>query len=183
MKTIHRILAGATLALPLVLFAQATRPAPAIDDAAIVGIFDIANTWDIETGSLAASKAVRADVKAFGAALARDHKIVRDSGRALATKLKVTPTPVAADFPLKVAHEAGVKKLQGLRGAEFDKAFLEHEVAYHKAVVEAVTKTFLPVIKSLELKAFVEKVAPAFVAHQQAAEQLLKNESAKHGHR
>ena len=86
----------------------------------------------------------------------------------------MTPTPVPADFPLKVAHEAAMKKLQGLSGGAFDKAFLEHEVAYHKAVVDAVTTTLLPAIRNAELKAFVQKVAPLFVAHMKAAELLLK---------
>lgn len=174
MPSLYRVLAGAAVVAPLLVLAQNRSPAPAIDDAAIVGIFDVANTWDIETGSLAASKAVRPEVKEFGAMLVRDHRIVRDSGRALATKLKVTPTPVPADFPLKVAHEAALKKLQGLNGAAFDQAFLEHEVAYHKAVVDAIKTTLLPAISSAELKALVEKVAPAFVAHQVAAQQLLK---------
>lgn len=182
MKAVYRVLAATAAVIPVVLFAQATRSAPAIDDAAIVGIFDIANTWDIETGSLAESKAANPEVKQFGAMLARDHKVVRDSGRALAGKLKVTPTPVAADFPLKVAHEAGMKKLHGLSGAAFDKAFLEHEVAYHAAVIDAVTNTLMPAIKSLELKALVQKVAPAFVAHKVAAEALLKKQPAKHDH-
>lgn len=182
MRMLHRTLAAAALVVPVILFAQGKAAAPALDDAAIVGIFDIANTWDIATGSLAASKATRKEVKDFGAMLARDHKTVQDSGRALAAKLKVTPTPVPADFPLKVAHEAAMKNLQGLSGAAFEKAFLEHEVAYHKAVIDAVTKTLLPAIKSAELKALVQKVAPAFVAHQQAAEQLLKGQAGDHGH-
>ena len=157
--------------VPGLAFAQA---APAIDDAAIVGIFDIANTWDIATGSLAATKGMRQDVKDFGAMLARDHKTVQQQGRDLAAKLKVTPTPVPSNFPLKVAHDAAIRKLESLSGAAFDKAFLEHEVAYHKAVVDAVTTTLLPAIKNAEVKAFVEKVAPAFVAHMKAAETLLK---------
>lgn len=157
--------------VPGLAFAQA---APAIDDAAIVGIFDIANTWDIATGSLAATKGVRQDVKDFGAMLARDHKTVQQQGRDLAAKLKVTPTPVPSNFPLKVAHDAAIRKLESLSGAAFDKAFLEHEVAYHKAVVDAVTTTLLPAIKNAEVKAFVEKVTPAFVAHMKAAETLLK---------
>jgi putative membrane protein len=182
MRTLYRMLLGTAAALPVILLAQSKGAAPAIDDAAIIGIFDIANTWDIATGSLAATKGTRQDVKDFGAMLARDHKIVRDSGRALATKLKVTPTPVAADFPLKVQHEEAMKKLQGLSGAAFDQAFLEHEVAYHKAVIDAVNKSFMPAIKSVELKALVQKIAPAFVAHQQAAEQLLKKQAVKHDH-
>jgi len=177
-----KTLIGAAVALPVILLAQSKKAAPAIDDAAIVGIFDIANTWDIETGALAATKATRQDVKDFGAMLARDHKIVQDSGRALATKLKVTPIPVATDFPLKVQHEEAMKKLQGLSGAAFDQAFLEHEVAYHNAVIDAVNKSLLPAIKSVELKTLVQKIAPAFVAHQVAAEQLLKKQPVKHDH-
>jgi putative membrane protein len=169
-----KTLIGAAVALPVILLAQSKKAAPAIDDAAIVGIFDIANTWDIATGSLAATKATRQDVKDFGAMLARDHKYVQQQGRDLAARLKVTPTPVPASFPLKVSHDAAMKKLEGLSGTAFDKAFLEHEVAYHKAVVDAVTTTLLPAIKNAEVKAFVEKVAPAFVAHMQAAEHLLK---------
>jgi putative membrane protein len=102
--------------------------------------------------------------------------MVQGQGRDLAGKLKVTPTPVANDFALKVSHDAAMKKLKGLSGPAFDKAFLEHEVGYHGAVIDAVTKSFLPAIKSAELKAFVEKVAPAFVAHKMAAEQLLKGQ-------
>ena len=182
MRSFNRTLLGAALVVPAILLAQSKTAAPGIDDAAIVGIFDIANTWDIATGSLASTKGASKEVKDFGAMLARDHKVVQDSGRALATKLKVTPTPVAADFPLKVQHEAAMKKLQGLSGAAFDKAFLEHEVAYHKAVIEAINTTLMPAIKSGELKALVQKVAPAFVAHQVAAEQLLKKQPVKHDH-
>lgn len=176
MRTLYRILAGAAVVAPVFLLAQGKPQTPALDDAAIAGIFDIANTWDIETGSLAATRAARQDVRDFGAMLVNAHTIVRDSGRALAAKLKVTPTPVPADFPIKVAHEAAMQKLKGLSGAAFDKAFLEHEVAYHAAVIDAVTKTFLPTIKSIELKAFVEKIAPAFVAHKEGAEALLKKQ-------
>lgn len=182
MRTLHRTLAAAALALPVILLAQGKAATPTLDDAAIVGIFDIANSWDIATGSLAATRASRQDVKDFGAMLARDHKVVQDSGRALAAKLKVTPTPVPADFPLKVAHEAAMKRLQGLSGAAFDRAFLEHEVAYHKAVIDAVNKTLVPALKSAEVKALVLKIAPAFVAHQVAAEELLKKQPADHGH-
>lgn len=174
MRMTLRALVAVTAFVPATVVAQAKPAAPAIDDAAIVGIFDIANTWDVETGSLAATKATRQAVKDFGAMLARDHKTLQGQGRDLAAKLKVTPAPVPNDFPLKVSHEVAMKTLQGLSGPAFDKAFLEHEVAYHKAVVDAVTNTLLPAIKNAELKAFVEKVAPAFVGHMKAAEALLK---------
>ena len=54
MRTLYRTLLTVSLLAPASLVAQAKSAPPAIDDAAIVGIFDIANTWDIATGSLAA---------------------------------------------------------------------------------------------------------------------------------
>jgi putative membrane protein len=172
MATLRRVSSAAALVVPVVLLAQVGK-SPAIDDAAIVGIFDAANTWDMSTGALAAKKATRADVKEYGAMIARDHEQVRQQGRDLAKKLAVTPTPVAKDFPLLKNHEEAMKKLNSLTGEAFDRAFLEHEVAYHKAVIDAVTTTFLPAIQNAELKAFVQKVAPAFQAHMLAAQKLL----------
>ena len=172
MRMTYRTLVAATVALAACLHAQ-SRSALPLEDAAIVGILDSANAWDIATGSLAATRSARQDVKDFGALLVRDHRTLLDSGRVLATKLKITGRPVPADYPLKVAHDLAMTTLQTLSGAAFDKAFLEHEVAYHKAVVDAVKTTLMPAIKSLELKAFVEQATPTFAAHQTAAGELL----------
>ena len=146
---------------------------PALDDPTIVAIFDHANTADIATGKLAAERANSKDVRQFGAMLARDHAMVRQQGRDLAKKLGVTPTPPAGD---KSAQDdaALIRRLSALHGAEFDHAFLQHEIQFHKDVIAAVNSTLLPAIKNQELKALVVKVAPAFQAHQQMAENLDK---------
>lgn len=149
-----------------------SQPAAAsLDDPTIVAIFDAANTADIETGRLAAERGASKEVRDFGAMLARDHQAVRQQGRDLAAKLKVTPTP-PADDPSARQHAAAMKHLRGLSGPEFDRAFLQHEVAFHKAVIDAVTTTLLPAIRNAELKALVVKVAPAFEAHMLAADNL-----------
>lgn len=172
-RTITALAVAVLAAAPALAIAQA-KSAAKLDDAAIVGIFDAANTWDIATGSLAEKHAANKDARALGAMLARDHQTVRQQGRDLAKKLGVTPTPVAKDFALLTDYNDTMKKLRGLSGAAFDRAFLEHEVAYHKAVIDAVTDAFLPAIQNAELKAFVQKVAPAFQAHMLAADNLLK---------
>lgn len=151
----------------------ATAAAPALDDPTIVAIFDAANTADIETGTLAAERGSSKEVRDFGAMLARDHKAVRQQGRDLAQRLGVTPTPPADDASAR-AHAEALQSLRSKQGAEFDRAFLDHEVAYHQAVIDAVTNTLLPAIQNAEVKALVEKVAPAFVAHRDAAANLRK---------
>ena len=150
--------------------AAAQTPGP--DDPTIVAIFDAANTADMETGALAAERAQTPAVREFGQMLARDHQTVRQQGRDLAAKLKVTPTP-PADRSAADAHAKAMTTLRGKSGLEFDRAFLEHEVAYHTAVSDAIKTTLLPAIDNAELRALVVKVAPAFEAHRQAAQQLL----------
>jgi putative membrane protein len=147
------------------------RPAPApvvprraLDDATIVAIFDAANGFDIETGTLGSTKGSSKEVRAVGASLVRDHEAVRQQGRDLAKKLGVTPTP-PAENPFAAQHKAALAELNAKQGVAFDRAFLDHEIAYHQAVIDAVTKTLLPAIQNAELKAFVEKIAPAFQAH------------------
>ena len=146
--------------------------AQALDDATIVAIFDNANTVDIETGKLAAKRGSSNEVRQFGALLARDHDMVRQQGRDLAKKLGVTPTPPAGDQSAQ-EQAAVIRRLSGLLGAEFDRAFLQREVQFHKDVIAAIETTLLPAIKDEELRALVVKVAPAFQAHLAMAENLL----------
>jgi putative membrane protein len=147
---------------------------PALDDPTIVAIFDAANTADIETGGLAAKRAHSKEVRDYAAMLVHDHTTVRQQGRDLATKLGVTPTP-PADSSSARAHAQAMKELRAASGQKFDQVFLQHEVDFHRNVIDAVQTTLLPAIKNAELKAFVVKVAPAFQAHMIAAEQLQKS--------
>jgi putative membrane protein len=150
-----------------------TTTAAELDDPTIVAIFDAANTADIETGKLAAERGGSAEVREFGAMLARDHQQVRQLGRDLAAKLRVTPTPPKDDASAR-AHANAIASLRATSGADFDRAFLQHEAAFHKAVIDAVQGTLLPAIRNEELRALVVKVAPAFQAHMLAAQNLEK---------
>ena len=163
--------AGATIVSARANSLGAT-PRAALDDPTIVAIFDAANSWDIETGRLAEKKGTTKEIRDFGAMLAHDHTMVRQQGRDLAKKLGVTPTP-PKDFAMAKDHDAAMKTLRAAEGKEFDRAFLQHEVNFHKAVIDAVTTTLLPAIQNQELKGLVTRVAPAFQAHMMAAQQKL----------
>ncbi|MCR4340119.1 MAG: DUF4142 domain-containing protein [Gemmatimonadaceae bacterium] len=149
----------------------AASAGPALDDATIVAIFDAANSADIETGQLAAEQGSSKEVRDFGAMLVHDHRSVRQSGRDLAQRLGVTPTPPAGDASA-ATHAQAMAALRSLRGPAFDKAFLEHEVAFHQGVIDAVQSTLLPAIQNADLKQLVVDVAPAFEAHRLAAANL-----------
>lgn len=173
--------AAATMARaqsPASVRAQSSPSAPALDDATVVAIFDAANTADIETAGLAARKGFHEDVRELGRTFVEAHKQVRRQGRDLARKLGVTPTPPKDDAAAR-DHAAAMRQLRALSGPAFDRAFLAHEVAFHRSVIDAVTGTLLPAIHNAELKTFVQNVAPAFQGHLAMAEKLAQEYGAQ----
>ena len=155
----------------LLLFAgQALAQAP--NDAQIASIVVTANQVDIDAGKLAESKGSNAEVKAFGKQMVTDHTGVNKQAVALVTKLKVTPEDNATSQSLKSEGQANVEKLQHASGPAFDNAYVDHEVAYHQQVIDALDKVLIPNAKNAELKALLVKVRPAFVAHLEHAKML-----------
>lgn len=172
-RSLVRLAAVAALAAAPLAFAQpAAAQGTKLDDPTIVAIFDAANTWDMETGAIAEKKGTTKEVRDYGEMIARDHKAVRQLGRDLAAKLHVTPTP-PKNFGMAKDHAAAVSQLQAANGKAFDRAFLQHEVAFHKAVLDAMNTTLLPSLQNQEVKDLVTKVEPAFTAHMMAAQNLL----------
>ncbi len=79
---------------------------------------------------------------------------------------------IVAIFDL--ANTSAMARLRALKGAEFDRAFVQHEQAFQAAVIAAVNTTLLRTIQKQELKDFVTSLAPAFEAHRVMAEHLEK---------
>jgi putative membrane protein len=152
------------------------RPAvtAALDDPTIVAIFDAANSWDIETSQVALKKSRNKDVRRYAAMMVHDHRAVRQLGRDLAHKLQVTPTPPGKDFALYQDHASAMKTLRSTKGRAFDTAYIDHEVSYHQAVIDAVTGQLLPATKNAELRSLQEKVAPNFQAHLAAGKDVQR---------
>jgi len=150
--------------------AQAAGAAPT--DPQIAAIVVTANKVDIDAGKLAKAKSQSKDVKEFAERMITDHTGVNKSATELVTKLKVTPEPNATSESLQKGGVENLAKLKGLKGAAFDKAYIDHEVDYHEAVLEAVDKTLIPSAQNAELKALLVKVRPAFVAHLEHAKRL-----------
>jgi putative membrane protein len=173
MKSSSIILASALFLTAGGAFAQATAPAASgPTDAQIAQIVVTANQVDIDAGKLAASKGHAKDVKAFGKQMVTDHTGVNKQAVALVTRLKVTPEDNATSQSLKSGGAENVKTLRGLKGAAFDRAYIDHEVAYHEQVIDAIDKVLVPNAKNAELKDLIVKVRPAFVAHLEHAKTI-----------
>lgn len=141
-------------------------------DAEIAAIVVAANSVDIEAGKLAQSRASNPEVAAFAERMVVDHTAVNQQAVDLVTKLGVTPVESDASRGLLADGEATRARLSGLEGAEFDRAYAEHEVAYHEAVINVVDTVLVPNAKNQELKDLLVAVRPALVAHLEHAKQM-----------
>jgi putative membrane protein len=154
------------------LLSVAGASAQAINDAQIAKIVVTANQVDIDAGKLAAARATNPEVKKFAQTMVTDHTGVNKQAVALVTKLKVTPEDNDTAKSLYSGGTSNVANLKTLKGKDFDKAYIDHEVAYHQAVIDAVDKTLVPGAQNEELKALLVKVRPAFIAHLEHARKI-----------
>lgn len=162
---------GFAMAMSLGL-AATTAQAEGPTDPQIAAIVVTANQVDIDAGKLAASKSRTKDTREFAQRMITDHTGVNKSAVDLVTKLKVTPEDNPTSQSLKSGGEENLKNLKTLKGAAFDKAYIDHEVAYHEQVLNAVDKVLIPNATNAELKALLVQVRPAFVAHLEHAKRI-----------
>jgi putative membrane protein len=136
-----------------------------LNDANIAAIVVGANKIDISAAQIALGKSINGEIKEFAQRMATDHQAVLDSAVKLVTRLGVTPQNndlVHALGKQSMEHEA---KLKTLSGGAFDKVYIDHEVAYHEAVIGVIKDQLIPNATNGELKDMLVSVVPAFEAH------------------
>jgi putative membrane protein len=148
--------------------AQGAKPT----DPQIAHIAYTAGVIDITAAKQAEKKARNKDVKAFAEDMVRDHEAVNKQALALVKKLNVTPEDNDTSRTLSKQASAKLAELDKLNGAAFDKAYVENEVAYHKAVNNALETQLIPSASNAELKSLLQTGLKIFQGHQQHAEHV-----------
>jgi putative membrane protein len=89
-------------------------------------------------GELAKTKAWSSAVKGFAQTMITDHGAVNQQAVKLAQRLKVTPQANDVSRQLQQAADEARAGLETKSGAEFDRAYIEREVQYHQAMLDAL---------------------------------------------
>jgi putative membrane protein len=155
----------------------AASPAIANDgptDPQIAHIAYTAGTIDIAAARQALAKSRSRVVRSFAREMIRDHQAVNDKALALVKKLNVTPAANPTSEALTNQAATTARNLARLRGAAFDRAYVRNEIAYHRAVNDALAKTLIPSADNGELKSLLETGLALFREHQAHAEHLIR---------
>ena len=146
--------------------------ASALTDPQIAHVAVTANTIDVETARLAESRTTTPEVRGFAQTMITDHTGVNEQASALAQRLGVTPEENQVSRSLRADAAAARSELEGLSGTAFDRAYVEREVAYHQAVLDALDQTLIPGAANEELRGLLQQVRPAIAAHLEHARSL-----------
>lgn len=169
-KTI--LVAGLGLFFATLLFPAFAQVAPKLTDAEIASVAVVANQNDIDFANLAIKKSKDSKTVDFAKTMIADHQTVINLAVALVTKLNVTPKDNAVSQQYISSAKETIKMLDSKSGKAFDKAYVDNEVTYHKAVIGAVKTVLIPQAQNAELKALLEKVLPILETHLHHAEMI-----------
>ena len=154
--------------------APSSAPAPARTDtgasteaspAAILSQMNVTNTMEIQLSRMAAKQATSPAVKRLATQLVTDHSKNRQEVTALAKKLNVSLTPAAGGDVSASDSAAMPAELQGASGAEFDRAFVQHQIQLHQNNIQKIQSQLLPAVQEPQLTTYLQKTLKALQGH------------------
>lgn len=138
---------------------------PKLSDAEVASVAVVANQIDIGYAEIAKKRSQNEDILKFAQTMISDHTAVIAQAAALVKKLGVTPKVNAVSQKLQIDAKKTTKMLNSKSGEFFNKAYIENEVAYHKAVIAAVEGLLIPETDNKELKDLLQNVVVALKTH------------------
>ncbi len=170
-------LSRVALIISLVTVTVSAQDNPKLTDPEVASVAVVANQIDISYAEIAKKKSKNEDILQFATTMINDHNEVIAQAVALAKKLGVTPADNAVSKSLLAGAEKTKKMLKSKRGKAFDRAYIDNEVTYHKAVIEAIESLLIPETDNAELKSLLNAVLPALKTHLGHAETVQKKVS------
>jgi putative membrane protein len=154
------------------LMAMVLAAAASLSDPQIANIAVTAHKIDVERGKYALKHSKNDEVKQFAEQMVNDHEAGIKEAVALATRLHVTPKPSDVSKSLQDGAKKAMAKLKKEKGAAFDKDYIDTEVAYHQAVIDAVKNTLVPGAQNADLKTLLQNAVPTLEGHLQHAKMV-----------
>jgi putative membrane protein len=147
---------------------------PKLSDEEVAHVAVVANQIDVSYADIAKEKSKDAEILKFAETMTNDHNAVIKQASDLVKKLNVTPKENSVSKKLLADAEQTKKTLRTTSGKAFNKAYIDNEVVYHKAVISAVEGLLIPEAENGELKALLQNIVPALKTHLEHAEMVQK---------
>ena len=150
----------------------ASRPRETLTDDQILAVVQAANNSEIEEARLATSKAKNAEVRSFAQMMIQHHTDAKQKGGRVAQQAKLTLKESGMTAEMKSDAQKNMETLRAKTGADFDRAYIEHQVEEHQRVLTAIDQRLMADAKSPEVRALLQEVRPVIAQHLEQAQRL-----------
>ena len=124
------------------------------------------------TAAQGQAAAQHADVERFAQVLRADQAALQQAFAELAGRNDFAPAESEVSQELRAVAERVTERARGATGAAVDEAFLQGEIEFYQALVDAVDSRLLASVRSDELRGMLRDARPTWEAHLQRAVQL-----------
>lgn len=142
------------------------------NDSQIAEIMKTANEAEIKAAKAAKSKATDAKVKDFAEHMIKDHeqniKDEKNITKKQDIKLKNSDTAKS----LKKDADQKLSDVKKAKGAEFDKAYIDMQVAMHQDLLNHLDQTFIPNAQNADFKAYLQTTREHVQQHLAKAQEV-----------
>ncbi len=171
------VLAGASL-----IFGCSTieklMPGPTLSNANVLSVLNTIDRSEIEAGELAKQKAASKEVRAFAARMVSDHTMMMQETFRLGRRINVQPEPPDLVSALQKTHDQAMAELRGKTGGDFDKAYIDYQIAMHEQAIRFVHDTTGSVNNS-RVQEHLRQTRPDLVSHLSSARAVEKQSVAQ----
>ena len=154
--------------------AAAQRAMPGtLSDANVVSVLDTIDVSEIEAAQLAKQKASNAAVRTYAARLVDEHTTNMQQTLQLANKRGLQPEKPSLAAAVERTHQKTMDELRKKSGRDFDRAYLDYQVAMHEQAIKLVQETANSV-EDTRLKQHLMQTRPDLMSHLTGARDLQR---------
>ncbi|HEX6039055.1 DUF4142 domain-containing protein [Longimicrobium sp.] len=146
----------------------------AFSDANVAASASSSNMDEIQTSQLAVQRAQNPQVRQFAEMMVSQHGQFESEMNAMLQAKGMAPMDNAWSGTLKRHLPPTLQMLQSMQGAQFDLAYMVHQVGAHEMTLHALDTTLIPNTRDPEMAAMLrDRVRPAVADHHQRAMQIV----------
>jgi putative membrane protein len=173
-RTLAAALGGALLSLNACAAGMAGGSVDAFNDPNVAASASSSNMDEIQTSQLALQRAQNPQVREFAQMMVTQHGEFEQQMQDLLQAKGMAPVDNAWSGTLKRHLPPTLQMLQSMSGAQFDLAYMVHQVGAHELTLHALDTTLIPNTRDPDMRAMLQNtVRPAVADHHTRAMRIV----------
>ena len=134
-------------------------------DAEVASVALVANQLHIDYAQIALRRSRDPEIQKFAQTMMKDYKAVLDQTRMVIKQLGIAPKDNQMSQKLQLEVIDTMKSLLRKSGSAFNMAYIENEIATHRAAIKLLNDLLIAQVDNRELKLQLQSILPLLQAH------------------